>query len=173
MAQQGTVTQQYMLMLLYQFPTAAVTHYHRHCLQTTQVYYLTVLEIRSPKIGLRELKPRCGHSWFLLKVPGKNPSPFFQLLGTTAFLGLWSCNPPTSGSIVTSHFLIFILQPPFYKESCDHIGPTRITKILRLIPSAKSFLKCKEAQSQSQVLEIKNVDLERGHYSADHTFPPH
>jgi hypothetical protein len=60
------------------FPTATTTHHHKLVLQTTQMHYFTVLEVRSPS-GL-------GSAWgitgllFLLRAPGRALLPIAFLL---------------------------------------------------------------------------------------------
>lgn len=49
------------------FPMVAVINYHNLVAKTTQIYYMTVLEIRILKQVCRAV--------FLLEIPGKHPLP--------------------------------------------------------------------------------------------------
>ena len=120
---------------------------------TTQIYYLTVLEVMSVKISLGLKLYQQGGS-----LQSKNPFPcLFQCLEV-------ACIPQlvASSSIfkVHPHCSKAHLLPPSQMEAYGYIDPTQSfprCKILSLILPAKSALLCKVLYSQV-------LGLECGHF---------
>lgn len=105
--------------LLYQFPVALITNYHKFSgWKTTQIDFLTVLEIRS-------IKSKCQQAMFLL----------------------WSLS--ISLSVITWLFFTLTFPLPSYKDACvgaypddPIISPSQdpsLKKVPNLITSAKFF----------------------------------
>ena len=95
-------------------------------LKPTQIYCLTVLEVRSLKWV--SLVQNQGVSWiaFLLEALWQNRFPFpFQLLEVGCILDSWSPSSIFKASDIAfkSFFLTVILLPPFYKSPCSYIRP--------------------------------------------------
>lgn len=96
----------------------------------TQIYYLTVLEVRSPKSASLGSRQDINRAVFLLEAPGETlfPSPFQlpdapDLPGPSSIVKNGSIAPTSLSSALTFCFLL-----PSFKDRCDDTESNQMTQ---------------------------------------------
>lgn len=96
---------------------AATNFYKFRALKTAQIYSVTILEVRSPKVVSLDSSPDVNNDGFFRLLGNNLLIYLFHLLETPVFLGLQplppssECTSPTSASILTLSSLTLPASP--------------------------------------------------------------